>query len=686
MKLIGLARVSTDEQAGKKLANTEDDREGLDRQHISLIEVAKAHGCPVRIVDVINVSGSDVADCKEWQNVILPALQDPNAHLAIDEIKRLIRADAFDLRVLQQLKQLGKIIYLKGMKYDTKDPRDVMVLTMFAGLGGYDKAELKRQMQAGKEAKRKRGKWVSRLDSLPTGITYDRKAEVWGYNDKAPMVKAMFQAAAEGQTFTAIAKAHGLTVTNTNKVKGEVEKTINVQCVKAILRNPIYDGRLRFDERRGAQHAKINGKQAQRRKVSRPDDEIIDVRVFPEADQLIPHDLWKSVQHRIRESQTQHRKMREEVSPHTWASTYLFSGQEGLTMEPIGDTGLFWVTDAPNRHIIYGKGTGTGPSKVPRYLCRCTFSNRADHLPKCGLLGFRASNVNAALDRYLLELTTEQWFLDAAKAALAVAEVPDSQADKDRIIKALAALDKRDRKVIDGYEADMYGIAEAKRRQEVIKTERQNLQADLARLQDMPELPSQEALEAQARTWGFDPRWEPDRKRAWLAKYILRIRISNKGIDSALVRIAGDNGSQVTFGSGDERSWASLLGQMPRGLAAQAVAKGAVTTEGAAERLGLTVPRLQALLRDSILPDLAEQVGAKRIWSDDAIAGTQQALEALKAEAGQRVSAGELAKLLGLNREQVRYAETTGKLPKAYRNEQGQRYWLRAEVAGIKRV
>lgn len=656
MKLIGLVRVSTDEQAG-------DEGQGLERQRHSLKGIAKAHGADLQIVEVVNVSGSDVADCREWRDVILPALADPDTHLAVDEIKRLIRADAFDLRVLQDLKRLEKSIFSPGMNYNTQDPQSVMMLTMFAGLGGYDKAEIKRQMQHGKESKRRRGKWVSRLDALPMGITYDRKAEVWGYSDDAAKVKAMFMAASEGKTFATIGRAHGMPIPS----------------VKIILTNAIYDGRLRFDQKRGAKYApKPNGKQTDRRKVARPDDQVIDVRIFSEDDQLVPHDLWLAVQARIRQSQAQHRKARDQVSPHIWASTYLYSGHEPLAMD----------MGQPFQHVIYGKGTGLPISKqgkptakVPRYLCSCTTGRTSQTLAKCGLHGFQADTINLALDRYLANLTTEAWFLKAATAALSAATAPDLQADKDRIAKGLTALDRRDRKMLDLYEADELDRDELTRRRDVIKNERRALQADLARLEAVPELPSQEALEAQARTWGFDPTWEPSRKRDWLAKYILKIRITNTGILDAHVRISGDNGSQIVFGIGDPASWESLLGQHPRGMAAQATAKGSVTTEGAAGRLGLTVARLQALLRDGTLPDLADKVGGKRVWSAQDIEATRIAIEALKAGTSDRVYAAELGNLIGMNREQVRYAETLGKLPKALRDDQGRRYWLRADVA-----
>ncbi len=63
-----------------------------------------AHGADLLDpVEIIDVSGSDVDQTQEWREVVLPAIKDPNVHVAMDTIDRLLRADSFNFRVFQDL-------------------------------------------------------------------------------------------------------------------------------------------------------------------------------------------------------------------------------------------------------------------------------------------------------------------------------------------------------------------------------------------------------------------------------------------------------------------------------------------------------------------------------------------------------------------------------------------------------
>lgn len=174
-RLIGIARVSSDEQAG-------DNGEGLERQRVNIRNVAARLGVPnVTIVDVVGVSGSDLADTPQWKATIAPAVSQ-GADIVVDSLDRLIRASAFDFRVLQLLLAHKAKVVLPSNSYDTTNPRDRMTLTIFAGVGGYERSEIARRANEGKEAKRRAGHWVQDPALLPLGVTYDKKAKVWGYN------------------------------------------------------------------------------------------------------------------------------------------------------------------------------------------------------------------------------------------------------------------------------------------------------------------------------------------------------------------------------------------------------------------------------------------------------------------------------------------------------------------------
>ena len=369
MKLLGIARVSTEEQAG-------DNGAGLNRQHDAIQRVAQANDAKlIGIVNIVDVSGSDVGTSKEWLTQVLPLIADPDVHLAIDALDRLIRASNFAaFGVLAACQTTHTRIYTPAGTHDLARPDGVLVSGLLALIGGKEKAEIVRRSQAGKEAKRQRGQWVQGVDFLPRGIAYDRKTQTWSYTAEADCVRGMFRLAADGATQAEIGRRTG----------------VASQTVRSVLQNPIYDGRLVFDSRSSGRIA--NSKH--QKKVARPAEQVIDVRVFSEADQLVPHELWLSVQTRLRDSEQAHRRTREATAPYSWASSFLFSWHE-----PEGDG------DVARRHIVYGCSTGAGPRNEPRYMCRCKHGSAPGELRRCGLVGFRCDVVNRCLDRYLTDLT-----------------------------------------------------------------------------------------------------------------------------------------------------------------------------------------------------------------------------------------------------------------------------------------
>ena len=524
MKLLGIARVSTEEQAG-------DHGAGLNRQRDAIQRVAQANNAQlIEIVDIIDVSGSDVGTSKEWLTQVLPVIADPDVHIAVDALDRIIRASNFAaFGVLASCQSTGTRIYTPGGMSDLAKPDDVLVSGLMALIGGKEKSELVRRAQAGKEAKRQRGQWVHRLDALPRGIAYDRHTRSWSFTGEAVAVREIFRLAHDGASQAEIGRRVGMPF----------------QTVRSMLQNPLYDGRLVFDERSTGRLA--NSKY--RKKVARLPDQVIDVRVFSEAEQLVPHAQWLSVQARLRAAQQDHRRRRQITAPLAWASTFLFSAHE-----PRFDDG------ASPRHVIYGCGTGEGPGKPPRYLCRCKHASLDDKLQRCGLVGLRCDVVNPALDRYLADLTQSDWLLSTALAAVKEAAAPDTAALRERTERGLSALARREKKLLDLYEHDGIDLHEYTARRHVIKTERAALRSALAQAAAAPTLPSESAIRAQAKAWMWDASWPPDQKRQWLAKFVDAIYLSSQGIQRAIFRVYGDDGSVMTCSAEKQAPWESLLG------------------------------------------------------------------------------------------------------------------------------
>ncbi len=593
MKLLGIARVSTEEQAG-------DNGAGLNRQHDAIHHVVEANGATlIAIVNIVDVSGSDVGTSKEWLTQVLPIIADPDVHIAIDALDRLIRASNFAaFGVLAACQHTGTRIYTPAGTHDLARPDGVLVSGLLALIGGKEKAEIVRRSQAGKEAKRQRGQWVQSVDFLPRGIAYDRKTQTWSYTAAANDVREMFRLAADGATQAEIGRRTG----------------VPSQTIRSLLQNSIYDGRLVFASRASGRMA--NSKH--QKKIPRPADQVIDVRVFSEAEQLVPHELWLSVRARLRTAEQAHRRTREATAPSSWASGFMLSSHE----PEVDGT-------APRRHIVYG--CSTGPGNEPRYVCRCKHGNPSGELRRCGLGGFRCDVVNPCLDRYLTDLTHGDWLVAAALEAVKQAKAPDTLVMGERTARALAALERREKRLLDLYEHDGIDLHEHTARRAAIKTERAVLQQALANAIAVPVVPSERAIRAQAQAWRWNTEWPPEQKRKWLAKYVQGIHIANHAIVQADFRVYGDDGSVLTCASARPTSWEELLGHAPTGIKRTAGACGAVLTAAAAENLGISGDMLRWYLARGIVTFTGTMSGNKRLWTPNDIVGARHELTAHRA-------------------------------------------------------
>ncbi len=552
-------------------------------------------------MNIVDVSGSDVGTSKEWLTQVLPLIADPDVHIAIDALDRLIRASNFAaFGVLATCQSTHTRIYTPAGTHDLARPDGVLVSGLLALIGGKEKAEIVRRSQAGKEAKRQRGQWVQSVDFLPRGIAYDRKTQTWSYTTAADEVREVFRLAAEGATQAEIGRRTG----------------VPSQTIRSLLQNPIYDGRLVFASRSSGRIANSR----HQKKIPRPSDHVIDVRVYSETDQLVPHELWLSVQVRLRAAEQAHRRTREATAPSSWASSFLFSWHE-----PDVDGG------AARQHIVYGCSTGASPRAAPRYMCRCKHGDPSGELRRCGLVGFRCDVVNPCLDRYLTSLTHSDWLVGAALEAVKQAKAPDTAALGERTAKALAALERREKRLLDLYEHDGIDLHEHTARREVIKMERAVLQQALANAIAVPVVPSERAIRAQAQAWRWNAEWPPAQKRKWLAKYVEAVQIANHAIVQANFRVYGDDGSVVTCTDDRPVGWQELLGHAPTGIKRTAGACGAVPTAAAAENLGISGDMLRWYVARGVVTFAGAMSGDKRLWTREDIHVARQELTAHRA-------------------------------------------------------
>lgn len=575
LKLVAIVRVSTKEQATEQ-------RAGIARQTESIRRIASGLGATVeRLITISDVSGSDVADTKEWTEQIVPQLRN-GAHLAVDAIDRIIRPDGFDFRVLAVAKKLGANIFTPGGKVDLTKPEGFLLGGMSALFGGMEKMAIKRRIHESKEAKRRRGEFTQADICLPLGINYDRKARRWGYAaDKWKPADAFRMLVVEGVQPVAIAKHIGVTLAG----------------LKVILRNSIYRGIASYEQRRtGEAYASaIPGHQAEKRKVKRAPDEIIRVRVFGGEGQspaLVDDVTWERAQVLLRERQENRQRIRAKSQPRTYYSGFI-------------------VTPGGNEHVMYGK---TANARRDYYVCRCRdTSNPSAPTPGCGFRSLPLDEINQALDKQFH--SSPSFWLPKIHLFLKTNEKQEKE-DVNDLKKQKQAISTQLERLVDLLLADRVDRGVYDRKYEKLQAAGNVLQQKIDRA-TIPASESEfdlEALEKYLREVMFYPEWSHEKKRAWLSQYIAAIHVDNKGVSRIDFRLPHSTVPIVA----SNWTWKRMLGHDPFDQAlrqnTQLKKAGLSSASQVAEQLKISTGTLRYYILSGQLPEPKTRKGLKRYW------------------------------------------------------------------------
>lgn len=515
MQAIAIIRVSGDAQdTARQVTSTDATITRLRRDHPTLTVLPS--------MNVRGVSGSDLTLTAEWRTQVLPAVAS-GAHVVVDSLDRLIRLDhRFDASALQALAEHRSMIHTPERSWDPNRPDDVMMISILAGIGGREKAEIARRSKAGREEMRARGQWAASKRNLPMGTSYDPETHRWGHNPDAPRVRQAFLDLLAGRSVRSIADDLGRTHTGAN----------------FILTNPIYRGWLVYDKETAPGKRRDDGKQPIGKKVLRDPEKVIRVQVYGLPGQeapIIDADTFEAAQNRLRVINEAHRRLTRTAGTQ-WASTIARSAYE-----------LDLDLSAPTRHVLYARGH--------RYNCRCI--HYAGKFPFCGLRTFAYGFLHDALDRYLVDLTTDVATLDSIRAQLA--PPPETDATEIKRETLQRALNRIVRKLDNLLELRIEGEIdrdEYQKRKSKLEIEKAAQERDLSSLTRPPTVD----LDAIAAAWTFDPSWDGGTKRDWLRRWVHGIGVSNEGIDWCVLRLPASSGT-VVITSGGARTWVDLIGR-----------------------------------------------------------------------------------------------------------------------------
>lgn len=257
-RCIELLRVST-------LGQADADRASLPSQRTVNRRTAEQFGLTiVRSIEMAGVSGATVLLAPEMQEMIR-LMHDREIHGVITrEFSRLMRPENYsDYALLQVFVETNTILYLPEGPLNFATPDGRLMGTMKATIGGLERLELQKKIWNSREEKRKRKELGGSRVILPYGVAYP-----WAWTADAEKVREAFRLFLSGHT-SYVRLAELLSVTPAG--------------AKCILRNPIYTGWRVIDKKRdltlAGKYATPNGRQGDRRKVTREPNEIIRVRI-----------------------------------------------------------------------------------------------------------------------------------------------------------------------------------------------------------------------------------------------------------------------------------------------------------------------------------------------------------------------------------------------------------------------
>jgi DNA invertase Pin-like site-specific DNA recombinase len=670
VNLVEIRRVSSQEQAG-------DDRAGLQRQESENARTAARLGAQiVRTFVLSDVSRTSFTSTPEWRE-INTLIEHPDVHIVADSLDRVV-ADFEGFDILKICKRTNTKIYTSSGDFDLNTIAGRYVGTILALKAGDELGDIRHRVQGAKEAKRREGIFPSGDISLPTGIAYIRskgqRAGRWTYNEEITRVREVFRLVVhEGiHNFRGVGKSTGF----------------SGQTVRNILKNAIYKGLWLVTKKRaaGPTPVRADGRRKDRQKVDRAPHERIEYQAYRargvaqepgdlREEAAVDESTWEAAQSVLAEKREHRLKVRQ--TPENTRFVY---------------TSLAWchACNAP----MYGQTRKVPDGHRDYYACRQILKHG------CPTRYLRRHDVNVALDRLFTQVLSDERFLRGlVQTRLDQGRV--DHADKITSIKKDAERIRGKRaKLLDLYLDDQMPRADLDRKRSELDGQLERLDREVRRLEEeQAASASASALEGlrdalvALHEYEF---WSPLQKRGLLQKFFPRIYVSRRGVETVQVRlpVVGRVGGRE-IGVGEHEVPLDVQVGMTWGQLTPSIE---MTDFGLPQREFYTRRDIKKLLGWSewmmkdrtakgILLEPKKRKGDKRAWTADEVrellvrvkAGGEPGRWGLPKKAS--YSSGEVAHIVGVTWEQLRYAIEKGKATDcAARDREGHRIWTEAEV------
>lgn len=427
--VVGLVRVSTSSQAA-------DGKSGPERQRHAIEAAASRYGLTVvEVVETI-VDGSLVGEDAAWRRVKEMITSGRADGLVVDSIDRLSRSTGFDLAVLQDLLGMQARLFTPDGEQSITAPTGQLFTGLRALFAGYEKAEIKRRMMSGADARRRKGHWTGRPDKVPYGTRYD-KSTGWSYvePDISEVVEQFREFAAGVMSMRAIGRKWGVS-----------QPTLSKR-----LRNTIYNGRLTHDRR--VTLDRRTGKQRFTTREDAIEAPLAGLKGGPAVDDR----LWAAVQARLLDNdkvQSGHRDLAESRTP---LLGILYCARCG---EPLQTQ---WS------------------DQRPYYRCRGAAQGRK----RCDGGQVRVEHLHQIVPhRFVTPFGSPDFFTAILARAAEARQTADTAVERARLNSTLKALRERKARLVEALVAGVFSLDEISAKKSEIEVKLRETEARLATIDD----------------------------------------------------------------------------------------------------------------------------------------------------------------------------------------------------------
>ena len=449
-EVVGLIRVSTADQA-------RDDRAGIARQRqvIEQTVLQKNLRCR-RIYEITDCSGTDVLrnpDIQEILNIVSTGVG-----LVVADLDRLFRpSEPADYVILQVFKDSGAIIYSGDTEYDLANKDSALFANIRSAISGYELQLIKERAHGAKEAKRRAGKCPTNYLTLPMGLSYDRDAEKWQWNDRAHTVTEIFRTfLEETQNYSELGRRFG----------------VCPATIRNVLSHPIYaTGRRVISQKRGDKRISRTGK-VYRAKVKRAAAEVIDAKIL---EPIIAMEDFDRVRQRVLETRHNHHEIRKRNAAVNYGTGVLRCGHCSET---------FYCSSGKRR-----SGNRSG-----QYFCKRNYYVYVDTLGKCIQPNLRQPEIDALIEKFTIRMLNAETLTRIIDQSLQRTREVVHQFPQQTSELQLAALTRIDKRWLDAYAAGAISLEELRSQREAIKTQIASLQRRTSDQEDRHDISTEQLV------------------------------------------------------------------------------------------------------------------------------------------------------------------------------------------------